>query len=76
MNLPEEPFSSAKTKFKVDGITEDQLTELYNSVANTVNSIETTADKTDELKATTVSNLPDTKAAIESAYGTSKGGNE
>lgn len=64
------------TKFKVDGVTEDQLTELYNSVANTVNSIETTADKTDELKATTVSNLPDTKAAIESAYGTSKGGNE
>ena len=64
------------TKFKVDGITEDQLTELYNSVANTVKSIETTADKTDELKATTVSNLPDTKAAIESAYGTSKGGNE
>ena len=64
------------TKFKVDGITEDQLTELYNAVANTVNSIETTADKTDDLKATTVSNLPDTKAAIESAYGTSKGGNE
>lgn len=64
------------TKFKVDGITEDQLTELYNSVANTVKAIETTADKTDELKATTVSNLPDTKAAIESAYGTSKGGNE
>lgn len=64
------------TKFKVDGVTEDQLTELYNLVANTVNSIETTADKTDELKATTVSNLPDTKAAIESAYSTSKGGNE
>lgn len=64
------------TKFKVDGITEDQLTELYTTVSNTVNSIETTADKTDELKATTVSNLPNTKAAIESAYGTSKGGNE
>ena len=64
------------TKFKVDGVTEDQLTELYNTVANTVNSIETTADKPDELKATTFSNLPDTKAAIESAYGTSKGGNE
>lgn len=64
------------TKFKIDGITEAQLTELYNSVANTVNSIETTADKTDELKATTVSNLPDTKNAIESAYGASKGGNE
>lgn len=64
------------TKFKVDGITEEQLTELYDAVADTVNSIETTADKTDELKATTVSNLPDTKATIESAYGTNKGGNE
>lgn len=64
------------TKFKIDGITKAQLTELYNSVANTVNSIETTADKTDELKATTVSNLPDTENAIESAYGASKGGNE
>lgn len=64
------------TKFKIDGITEAQLTELYNSVANTVSSIETTADKTEELKATTISNLPDTKNAIESAYGTSKGGNE
>ncbi len=64
------------TKFKLDGITEGQLTELYDTVADTVNSIETTADKTDELKATTVSNLPDTKAAIESAYSTGKGGNE
>ncbi len=64
------------TKFKVDGVSESELTDLYDLVANTVNSIETTADKTDELKATTVSNLPDTKAAIESAYGTSKGGNE
>lgn len=64
------------TKFKIDGITEAQLTELYNSVEKTVNSIETTADKTDELKSTTISNLPDTKNAIESAYGTSKGGNE
>lgn len=64
------------TKFKIDGITEAQLTELYNSVEKTVNLIETTADKTDELKTTTISNLPDTKNAIESAYGTSKGGNE
>ena len=64
------------TKFKVDGVTEKQLTELYNTVADTVESIETTADKTDELKATTISNLPDTKAAIESAYSTDKGGDE
>lgn len=62
------------TKFKVDGVTEDQLLELYNLIVDTVNSIETTTEKTEALKATTVSNLPDTKSAIESAYGTSKGG--
>lgn len=64
------------TKFKVDGVTEKELTALYDSVVNAVNSIEPTAEKTEELKATTTSNLPDTKAAIESAYSTSKGGNE
>lgn len=64
------------TKFKVDGVTEKDLTALYDSVVNAVNSIEPTAEKTEELKATTTSNLPDTKAAIESAYSTSKGGNE
>lgn len=64
------------TKFKVDGVTETELTALYDSVVNAVNSIEPTAEKTEELKETTTSNLPDTKAAIESAYSTSKGGNE
>ena len=64
------------TKFKVDGITKKQLMELYDKVSVTVNSIETTADKTKELKMITTSNLSDTKAAIESAYSTGKGGNE
>lgn len=64
------------TKFKVDGIEQGQLTELYRLVEDTVNSIETTADKTAELKATTISNLSDTKTAIDLAYGTGKGGNE
>lgn len=64
------------TKFKVDGVTEKELTSLYDSVANAVNSIEPTAEKTEELKNTITSNLSDTKVAIESAYSTSKGGNE
>ncbi len=63
------------TKFKIDGVTEEELTALYNLVADTVSSIETTADVTDELKQSIVSNLLGTKAAIDSAYGTSKGGN-
>ena len=64
------------TKFKVDGVTQNELMELYDLAADTVNSIDASTDKTDELRATTVSNLPDTKSAIESAYGTSKGGAE
>lgn len=64
------------TKFKVDGVAQDRLTDLYNTVAKAVESIETTTDKTAELKATTVSNLPNTTAAIASAYGTDKGGKE
>lgn len=62
------------TKFKVDGITEEQLTKLYETVAEITKSIETTADKTSEMKVKIISNLPDTKSAIESAYSTSKGG--
>lgn len=62
------------TKFKVDGVTETQLTGLYQNVVNSVNSIGTTTEKTEALKTSIVSNLPDTKSAIESAYGTSKGG--
>ena len=64
------------TKFKVDGITKEELTALYELVVDTVDSVEATADKTEDLKATTVENLPDTKAAIELAYDTGKGGNE
>ncbi len=64
------------TKFKLDGITEDQLMSLYDLVEKTVNSVETTADVTDELKQSIITNLPGTKGAIESAYGTSKGGNQ
>lgn len=64
------------TKFKLDEISEKQLTELYESIAEITKSIETTTDKTGEMKIKTASNLLDTKLAIESAYGTGKGGNE
>ncbi len=64
------------TKFKVDGITEEQMKELYDLSAYTVGSIETTTDKTDELKNTIITNLLDTKAVIETAYGTRIGGVE
>jgi serine/threonine-protein kinase len=62
------------TKFKTDGISKDQLLELYDLVESSANSINTTADKTQELKETIISNLADTKAAIELAYSTSEEG--
>lgn len=64
------------TKFKVDGITQDELIRLYNLVENTVDSIETTTDKTNDMKSSIEFYLPDTKAAIDSAYETGKGGIE
>mgnify|MGYP000790708948 CR=1 FL=1 len=62
------------TKFKLDGVSEPQLSGLYKLVSDTVNSIDTTTDKTDELKNMIISNLSDTNKAIKSAYGTNREG--
>lgn len=64
------------TKFKGDGITQKQMQDMYTTISDTVSSIATTADKTEEKKNNTISLLDDTKNAIETAFGTSKGGNE
>jgi len=64
------------TKFKGDGITQKQMQDMYTTISNAVNSIATSADKTEEKKNNTISLLDDTKNAIETAFGTSNGGNE
>lgn len=64
------------TKFKGDGITQKQMQDMYTTISDTVNLIATSADKTEEKKNNTISLLDDTKNAIETAFGTSKGGNE
>ena len=64
------------TKFKGDGITQEQMHSMYSKISDTVKSITTTADKTEEKKNSTISLLDDTKNAIDTAFGTSKGGNE
>ena len=64
------------TKFKGDGITHEQMQSMYTKISDTVNSIATTTDKTEEKKNGTISLLDDTKNAIDTAFGTSKGGNE
>ena len=65
------------TKFKLDGITKQQLTDLFDSVSTTAESVVATTDKTEEMKNMTISYLPDTENAINLAYDTEvKGGNE
>ena len=58
------------TKFKGDGITEDQMMDMYAAISELTMHLETTADKTEEKKEKILSLLTDTKYAIESAYGT------
>ena len=76
LELARSAIQQYATKFKLDEVTEEQLKELYESVGETTSSIETTADKTAEMKASILSNLPDTDSAIISAYATSRGENE
>lgn len=64
------------TKFKLDGVTYTEMEALYHLLSETINSIETTTDKTDAKKAVSVSLLSDTLSAMEAAYGTDKGGVE
>lgn len=62
------------TKFKMDGVTHDEIKDLYNQIASIVRKIETTADKTEDKKNTTISLLSDTAGSIDAAYGTTIGG--
>lgn len=58
------------TKFKQDGVKEEELLALYNKIDTIVVSVETTTDKTTAKKSEIVSNMPATLTAIQAAYGT------
>lgn len=64
------------TKFKVDGVSKEDMDKMLQKVSDTVQKMETTVDMTTEKKNTTVSLLADTKATIDTAYGTSKEGDK
>lgn len=76
LELSRSAIQQYATKFKGDGISEADITKMYELVEKTVTGITTTADKTEEKKNKTVSLLSDTKQAIETAYGTKTGGNK
>lgn len=74
LELSRSAIQQYATKFKVDGISKNEMYEMFTTISDIVRDIETTADKTTEKKSQTVLLLEDTKAAIDTAYGTDKGG--
>lgn len=62
------------TKFKVDGVTEQEILSLYQQLEQVTDAIQTTTDVTDAKRSTIKSLMPDTLTAIRTAYGTDEGG--
>ena len=62
------------TKFKVDGVTEQEILGLYQQLEKVTGEINTTTDVTDEKRKAIQSLMPDTLEAIRTAYGTDAGG--
>lgn len=62
------------TKFKVDGVTEQEILSLYQQLEQVTDAIQTTMDVTDAKRSTIKSLMPDTLTAIRTAYGTDTGG--
>lgn len=75
LELSRSALQQYATKFKGDGVTKDELLDMYNLISDTTKNLETTTDKTEEKKKHTISFLEDTKNTIEIAFSTSKGGN-
>lgn len=62
------------TKFKVDGVTEQEILSLYQQLEQVTDAIQTTTDVTDAKRSTIKSLMPDTLTAIRTAYETDAGG--
>lgn len=62
------------TKFKVDGVAEQEILSLYQQLEQVIDAIQTTTDVTDAKRSTIKSLMPDTLTAIRTAYGTDAGG--
>lgn len=61
------------TKFKVDGVSQGDLTNLLDQIEKIGGSIGTTTEKTAQKKAAMLGLLPDTRTAVSAAFGTNKG---
>ncbi len=62
------------TKFKLDGIPHQEMSQLHSTITEIASSIHPTAETTEEKKDHILTLLPDTLRAIDVAYGTKNGG--
>ena len=55
-------------KFKADGVSQADMTALFNAVKSAVDGVNTTSDKTEKLKSDVVARFASAEAAIGNAY--------
>lgn len=76
LELSRSALQQYATKFKTDGVEEQEMLDMYDSITRNLNLIETTTDMTVEKKAATLALMQDTKNAIVLSYGTVMKGEE
>ena len=77
LELSRSALQQYATKFKGDGITEEEIMEVYQQISKTLQSIVTTTDTTAEKKKNALGLLETTEKAIVTAYSSrQEGGNE
>ena len=55
-------------KFKADGVTQNDMESVFDSVKNAAEQVSTTSDKTGEIKSDVTSRFDSVKSAIDNAY--------
>lgn len=55
-------------KFKADDVKQDDMTKLFDTVKSAVANVDTTSDKTEQLKAEVTARFDSAKSAIDNAY--------
>ncbi len=70
LELARSAMQQYATKFKADGVTQEEMLALYEVVSEQIRRIETTTDLTAEKQAVTMALLDDTRQAVTMAYAT------
>ena len=74
LELARSAIHQYSTGFKRDGISQIQIENMLNDVERCVNGVSNSTAKIEEMKTSIKALFGDTKAAVDAAYGTSKGG--